>query len=149
MHSPWLNAKTICDEIDFYGPFLDLLGFCNVDTGLLDAVGGAELRSYGTGVQRAPEGLGEVTIARNGNLLTATLAGATLQSEAHNFGLLALDASDGTPVGLNYTFATSQTPDTGTIETVSLDLSDAAEVPNGLRVYLMVDAYPAAVTTLR
>jgi outer membrane protein assembly factor BamB len=149
MHSPWLNAKTICDEIDFYGPFLDLLGFCNVDTGLLDAVGGAEFRTYGSGVQGPPAGLGEVTIARDGNSLTASFADTTLQSEAHNFGLLALDASDGTPVGLNYTFATSQTPDNGTIESVSLDLSDATEIPATLRVYLMVDAYPAAVTTLR
>jgi hypothetical protein len=34
------------------------------------------------------------------------------------------------------------------VETVTLDLTDVADVPTSLRAYLMVDAYPAAVDTL-
>jgi hypothetical protein len=148
VHSPWLNAKTICDEITFYGPFLRLLGFCNLETGLLDAVGGAELRAYGNGTQNAPAGLGTVQLSRSNDAVVATLAGSSLQSEEHNFGILILDASTGVPVGLNYTERTEQAPASGPVETVTLDLTDVADVPTSLRAYLMVDAYPAAVDTL-
>ncbi len=150
LRSPSLNAKTICDQITDYGVFLEILGFCNVDTGLLDAVGGAELGPFGEdGTQSAPAGIGAVAFAQDGNQVLATLTGTSLQSDAHNFGLLILNAADGGPIGLNYTEATAHAPRTGTVQTVSLDLSDVAEVPSSLRVYLMVDAYPAAVATLQ
>lgn len=64
------------------------------------------------------------------------------------FGILALDAATGIPVGLNYTERTSRMPANGTVETVSLDLAGVADVPSPLRAYLMVDAYPAAEATL-
>ncbi len=148
LHSPWLNAKTICNEITFYGMFLEALGFCNIETGLLDAVGGSEFRAFGNGTQSPPEGMGTVSFSRDGNIVTATLTETTLQSEEHNFGILALDANTGVPVGMNYTFFTEQAPETGTIETVVLDMDDADTIPGSLRVYLMVDAYPAAVDVL-
>lgn len=148
IHSPWLNAKAICDEITFYGVFLEALGFCNIETGLLDAVGGAEFRAFGDGIQNAPSGIGAVSFELDGSAVRATLAGSSLQAEEHNFGLLALDASSGVPMGLNYTFSTSTISDTGTVQSVELDLSGVESVPDSLRVYLMVDAYPAAVATL-
>jgi hypothetical protein len=89
-----------------------------------------------------------VEFSRDGNTVTATLTGTTLQSEEHNFGILTLDADTGIPVGMNYTFFTEQMPETGTVQTVTLDMSDAETIPDDLRVYLMVDAYPAAVETL-
>lgn len=145
-HSPTLNAKTICEEIDFYGVFLDLLGFCNVDTGLLDAVGGSEYRPFGEdGTQSAPAGLGTIELSGTATEVRATLPDTALQSEEHNFGLLILDAQTGVPVGLNYTERTSHAPDTGTVQTVVLDLTDVEDIPTQLRVYLMVDAYPAHV----
>jgi outer membrane protein assembly factor BamB len=148
LHSPWLNAKTICDDITFYGQFLELLGFCNLETGLLDAVGGSEFRSYGEGAQTAPPGLGTVVLAREGDAIVATLTGTTLRSEEHNFGILILDAETGVPVGLNYTQSTQHVPEAGTVQTVALDLAGVENVPSSLRAYLMVDAYPAAVATL-
>ena len=128
--------------------FLEALGFCNIETGLLDAVGGSEFRAFGDGTQSAPEGVGAVAFAREGSSVTATLTGTTLQSEEHNFGILTLDADTGVPVGMNYTFFTEQAPETGAVQTVTLDMSDAESIPDNLRVYLMVDAYPAAVDTL-
>ena len=147
--SPWLNAKTICDEITFYGDFLDLLGFCNRETGLLDAVGGAEFRAFGSeGIQSAPPGIGTVEFSRQGDVIAAALTDTALRSEEHNFGLLLLDAATGTPVGLNYTERTAKAPGTGTVQSVSVDLREVDAVPDTLRVYLMVDAYPSAVGTL-
>lgn len=146
--SPALNAKTICGEIDFYGAFLQLLGFCNVETDLLDAVGGAEFRPYGDGTQNAPAGIGSVEFARDGDSIVATLSGTSLLSSEHNFGILLLDADTGVPVGLNYTERTAHAPKSGEVQTVSLDLAGVDDVPSSLRVYLMVDAYPGAVDTL-
>lgn len=149
VHSPWLNAKTICDEITFYGAFLDLLGFCNEETGLLDAVGGAEFRPYGDAVQQAPTGVGTVTWTRTETSIVATLDGSSLLSEEHNFGILLLDDATGIPVGLNYSFVQTETPESGPIETITLDLSEVTDpLPATLRAYLMVDAYPAASETL-
>jgi hypothetical protein len=143
-----LNAKTICDEITFYGVFLDALGFCNPETGLLDAVGGANFRPFGDGTQSAPSGLGTVDFSRTADAIVATLTDSALQSEAHNFGLLVVNADTGAPVGLNYTERTDNAPETGTVETVTLDLAGVEDIPASLRVYLMVDAYPSAVDTL-
>jgi outer membrane protein assembly factor BamB len=143
-----LNAKTICDEITFYGVFLAALGFCNPETGLLDAVGGAEFRPFGDGTQSAPSGLGTVGFSRTDDAIVATLSDSTLQSEEHNFGILVLDAETGVPVGLNYTERTAHVPESGAVQSVTLDLTDVAALPASLRVYLMVDAYPAAVDTL-
>ena len=133
-----LNAKTICDEITFYGVFLNALGFCNPETGLLDAVGGSEFRPFGNGLQSAPTGVGTVELQRTDDDITATLTGTTLQSEEHNFGILAIDEETGVPVGLNYTERTEHAPESGTVQTVSLDLTDVEGVPATLRVYLMV-----------
>jgi hypothetical protein len=148
VHSPWLNAKTICEEITFYGVFLDLLGFCNQETGLLDAVGGAEFRPFGDAVQSAPEGFGTVSWSRSESSVVATFADTELLAEEHNFGILVLDDATGIPVGLNYSFRTTTQPKSGPVQTVTLNLVDAGDVPAGLRAYLMVDAYPAAATTL-
>lgn len=145
LHSPWLNAKTICDEIETYGVFLQIGGFCNRDTGLLEAVGGTEFRPFGDGTQSAPTGLGTVQISGSAESVVATLSGTSLRSEDHNFGILIVDADTRVPVALNYTARTEQAPASGPIETVTLDLTDVAEVPSSLRAYLMVDAYPAAV----
>ncbi len=149
LHSPWLNAKTICDEITFYGEFLDLLGFCNIQTGLLDVVGGAEFRPFGDGTQSAPPGLGTIELTRNPDDITATLSGTTLQSDQHNFGILILDAETGVPIRLNYTERTEHSPASGIVQSVTLDLTEVDSFPTPLRAYLMVDAYPAAVATLQ
>jgi len=143
-----LNAKTICSEITFYGVFLEALGFCNPETGLLDAVGGADFRPFGDGTQSAPEGLGTVGISRTDDAIVATITDSALQSQEHNFGLLVLNADTGVPVGLNYTERTGHAPQSGPVQTVTVDLADVEDVPASVRVYLMVDAYPAAVDTL-
>jgi hypothetical protein len=111
-------------------------------------VGGAEFRPFGDGTQSAPSGLGSVGFARTDDAIVATLTGSALQSEEHNFGILVLDAETGVPVGLNYTERTERAPAAGTVQSVTLNLADVELVPASLRVYLMVDAYPAAVATL-
>src|SRR5690606_16916508 len=140
--SPLLNAKAVCSNIDFYGEFLQDLGYCNPNTDLLDVFGGAELRPFGSGTQSAPTGVGTVSFAIENDTVTAVIDSSTLDAAAHNFGLLVIDVAAGTPLPLDYTQGTTKRPENGPVETVEIALPP--NTTGELRVHLMVDAYPAA-----
>jgi outer membrane protein assembly factor BamB len=141
--SPALNAKTICGEIAFYGPFLQLLGYCNPDTDLLEAFGAAELRPFQGGVQSPPRGVGEVSFTATASSVRAELSGSTLRADEHNFGILLVETATGRPVAINYTASTTvEASGDGTIAAVMLVLPKDQEAVD-VRAYLMVDAYPA------
>jgi outer membrane protein assembly factor BamB len=146
--SPALNVSAVCSGITFYGQFLQQLGFCNPQTDVLTVFGGAELRPHAGGVQQAPGGVGTVAFSASASGVVATLTGTTLRTDAHSLGLLLVDAGTGTPVPLDYAFATARTTDpTGLVQTVTVPFG-AVTPPAGVRAYLMVDAYPAASQTL-
>ena len=142
--SPTLDVLAVCGGITFYGQFLRQLGFCNPQTDVLDVFGGAELAPLGTGTQTAPAGVGTVTFARDGTGISATLAGSSLALADHVVGLLAIDPATHTALSLDYGYATTRTanPD-GSVASVAVPFGTVTP-PVGLRVYLMVDAYPAA-----
>jgi hypothetical protein len=140
-----LNVKAVCSGIDFYGPFLQLLGYCNPTTDLLDVVGAAELRPFSGGVQGPPDGVGTATFASANHTITATVDGSALRVDEHNVGILLVGVGDGSPLAVNYTASTTAvaTPQ-GTLASVSLALP--AEVSGiTVRAYLMIDTYPAQV----
>ena len=149
LYSTALNAEARCGEIDFYGGFLQDLGYCNPNTDLLDVFGAAELRPYGEGTQAAPAGVGTVHFEASYDHITATFGGSQLRGDEHNVGLLVIDAATGRPLPLPYANGTAQTaaPD-GTLAAVSLSFPPGV-VRGEARVYAMVDTYPAAVSTLR
>lgn len=148
LESPALNAKTKCGEIDFYGPFLQLLGYCNPTTDLLEAFGAAELRPHRGGVQSLPEGVGDVSFTATSSELFAELAGSTLRADDHNVGILLVNPKTGRPVPLNYTASTTVFGnEEGNVDSVLLTLPDG-EVSGQLRAYLMVDTYPAKVEVI-
>jgi outer membrane protein assembly factor BamB len=146
--SPALNAQTICGEIDFYGAFLRLLGYCNPDTDVLDAYGGAELRPFGSGAAAAPVGIGDTTFGATPSAVRVDIAASTLSAAEHNFGILLVDPATQAPAPLNYTASTTTeaAPD-GTIAAVVLSLP-AVHAVGDLRAYLMIDAYPAVRQTI-
>lgn len=148
LESPHLNVRAVCGGITTYGAFLRQLGFCNPQTDLLVVAGGAELAPFGGGSAGAPSGVGAVTFALDGDGLTATLAGSTLPSAAHSVSVLAIDDATHQPLTLDYGYGTTRTtnPD-GTLATVHVPLGTVTP-PALLRVYLMVDAYPAARDTI-
>ncbi len=141
-------TTTICSDITFYGPFLQTLGFCNPQTDVLLAHGTTLLRPHAGGVQSMPAGVGEVTFAVEGSAVVATVAGSTLSPAEHRIGVLLVDAASGAPVNLDYLSATSwETGGSGELTSASLDVT-SLDGAHSLRVYLMVDTYPAAVATL-
>jgi len=139
-----MNVSAICAGITFYGPFLQQLGFCNPQTDALTVFGGAELAPHAGGVQQPPVGLSTVAFGATATSLTATLTGTTLRPDAQAIALLPLEDVAGTPVAIDLGFATERTsaPD-GTLATVRVPFA-AGSLPAPVRIYLMVDAYPAA-----
>ena len=147
LESPRLNVLAVCSGITFYGVFLRALGFCNPQTDVLDVFGGAELRPYQDGIVLPPAGVGTVSFAAQSGAVTATLAGSTLPADSHRLGILLIDALTGLPVSLDYGYLTEQTADdAGNLATVSVTFT-RDHVPDQVRAYLMVDTYPAAVST--
>lgn len=144
--SPALVARAVCGRIDVYGAFLRRLGFCNPSSDILLAYGAADMRLHPGGPLRAPSGLGTPEFSRSATELRAELTGSTLRAQAHNFGLLALDA-EGRPIALDYVRQTRAVARAdGTIERVTL--ATPTPLTGAVRVYLMVDAFAAARSDL-
>lgn len=145
LSSPAVNSRTTCGKIDFYGEFLQALGYCNPTTDLLNVFGGAELRPVASGVQTAPNGIGSVTFVAASDKITATFIDSQLRVSEHNIGLLLIDPASGRPLPLSYMHAMTHaaTPQ-GMIASATLGITPGA-VRGAVRVYAMVDTYPAAV----
>ena len=136
-----------CAKIGFYGQALQDLGMCAPGRPM-QIYGGAELSVPGTGVQRAPSGVGTVRFARAGDRIVATLAGSRLRPAATNLSLLLLDPATGLPLPADYSYGTERTMNRDrTVATVSVPLPVAGR-PAAIRAYLMADAYPAARATV-
>jgi outer membrane protein assembly factor BamB len=143
-----INAKTTCGNIDFYGAFLQRLGYCNPSTDLLNVVGAAELRPHGNGVKPPPRPAGDVDFGSNATSVTATIHGSTWRAAEHNVGLLLVDARTGRPLPLDYAQQTTHTVSAdGGIESVTVQFPPGS-AHGAVRAYAMLDDYPAASAAL-
>lgn len=110
--------------------------------------GASNLGPWASGIVHAPKGVGSVAFAASASAVTATLTGSSLKPSEHVASVLLIDAATGDPVSLSYGPKTKTTATgAGVLETVTVPLP-AMGVPKALRVYLMVDAYPAARGTV-
>ncbi len=129
-----------CAKVGFYGQALEGLGACTTSRPM--AVFGAALLDS-TGTPRAPAGVGRVRFARSAGTLMATVTGSQLRADRHVLSLVAVDRRTHRPLPLDYSYGTTRTATAGGApETVGVPLGRYARTP--LRVYLMVDATPAA-----
>ncbi len=143
-----VQAVSVCGDIPLYGAFLQSFGFCHPETDLLLAWGAVLLDPWQTGSQSAPNGVGTPTFAATHEEVSVTLADSTLLGEDHSYGILLVNAEDGSSVVLDYGAALERlTDNSGVLTSVTLSF-DRADVPTQVRAYLMVDTYPAAVETL-
>lgn len=132
-----LAVSATCGDIPLYGSFLRTLGFCNPDTDQLHVFGGAwfDARPAAT-----PVDVGEVTLDTS----AGTVAASFTPSEdltGRSLAVLVLDAADGSPVALDYGTGT-QVSTEGAVVTVTVP---AADLPPSIRVWVLVDGYPAGV----
>ncbi|MFN8176105.1 MAG: PQQ-binding-like beta-propeller repeat protein [Solirubrobacteraceae bacterium] len=136
-----------CADIGFYGVALQGLGQCT-KTRPMAVFGAALLSPEGSGVQRRPAGVGRVSFGVHAGRLEARLAGSALRPARQSLAVLALDASTGEPLALDYSYGTKrETDSSGRVTQVSVPLS--GRVPRLIRAYLMVGAYPAARGAVR
>lgn len=139
-----LNAKVVCADIDFYGQFLQFLGYCNPESDILEAWGAAELAPQGSGVHTAPDGVGTVQFSATAESVTATFSDTTLRAADHSVGILLIDAATNRAVPLDYTRTTTvESADDGTLTAAVLSLPADLEAES-VRAYAMIDAYPVA-----
>ncbi len=133
-----LVASMNCDEIEYYGFGLKLMGMSDAKTGVLNAIGGMNLQSYPAATR--PDGVGDIAITRDKKSVTAAFSSTTLLSAAHVYSVL-LVAEDGTPLPLYYTRNTTvtATPD-GLLESIVIT-SDSA-LPDTVTAYVLADNYP-------
>ena len=97
-----IDSRARCGAIDFYGAFLQELGYCHPDSDTLEVFGGAELRRWAA--PPAPA-VGEVRFAADLHAVGAEFIAPSLPADRHVLGLLLLDR-DGRPLPLDYTGAT-------------------------------------------
>ncbi|MBU2511679.1 PQQ-binding-like beta-propeller repeat protein [bacterium] len=139
-----MNAIVACDQIEFYGKFLKLLGMSEVDTGRMFIYGGANYGLFGNGVTRGPTMSGSVTFAGKAKVAHATISGSSLKKAGHVHSLLLVSENTGRPVPAKYIDDTQvQTDQNDVVTGVSLSLENT-EFKGKARAYYMVDTYPIA-----
>lgn len=137
------NVAAMCDEIEFYGYGLKLMGMSELKGGRMFTSGSLLLNHYKT--LQSPTDTGTVAIAYADSKLTATLTNGTTKGKDHVYSLLVTD-TDGNPISLYYAQNTQVVRNAlGTVESVSLTIDKGETLPDEMHVYLMVDTYPAAM----
>lgn len=138
------NAVALCDEIEFYGKGLKLMGMSEFDTGRMAVYGGMNLGPWGNGVATMPAGAGRVTFTAGETSASAVIAGGTLRKGDHVYSLLLVDDASGKPLPLYYTKRTVVEAGGGGAVTRVTVSYDRGEVRGKVRAYYLVDTYPAA-----
>lgn len=135
-----LIAVANCDEIEFYGIGLKLIGMSDFKTGQMFVRGATRLSFWQN--TTLPDGVGAVTITKDAAKVTASFNGSTLMGNGHVYSLLMTDA-DGNPLPLYYTKNTSVTVNAdGTIQSVTYTAGDDENILSAVHIYVLVDTYP-------
>ena len=138
-----LVAVTNCDEIEFYGIGLKLVGMSEFKTGQMFVRGGTRLLQWPDQVK--PEGEGSISLAADNEKITAEFKGSTLRADEHVFSIMAVD-EQGNPLPLYYTKNTSITTNAdGTIRAVQLAIGEDEDITTAAKFYVLVDTYPVFV----
>ena len=139
-HSASLVAKANCDDIEFYGAGLKLVGMSDFDTGEMPVRAGTEITTRDDATE--PQGVGDISLATSTDGITATFGGTTLKKDEHVYSIVLVDGS-GEAVPLYYTADTStDAGDGGALSSVSLKFLESENVKGDYTAYVLVDTYP-------
>lgn len=139
-----LVAIAHCNDLEYYGRFLQLMGMADLKTGYMTVVGGLDVNLFADTAGAAPAEAGRVTFSRDATSATATIAGGTLRKPDHVFSLLLVDAATQEPMALDYTGRTDvQSNEKGEVTSVRVRFEEG-RVSSPVRAYYLVDTYPAA-----
>ena len=140
-NSATLIAVANCDDIEFYGIGLKLMGMSEFKTGQMFVRGGTGIKSWENAA--APENAGNITVDLNEERVTAQITDGNLKADEHVYSIMLAD-QDGNPLPLYYTKNTSVTSAGATIS-VTLNFGEDEEIPQDAKVYVLVDTYPIYV----
>lgn len=142
------NAVALCDDIEFYGKGLKLMGMSEFDTGKMTVYGGLNLQKWGKGYATKPEGLGEIKFSINDTTAYAELTGSKLKKDDHVYSLVLVDETSGSALPLYYTKNTTVEADSNNQITKISVSYNKGEVKGTIKAYVMIDTYPAASESL-
>lgn len=143
-----LVAVANCDEIEFYGIGLKLVGMSEFKTGQMFARGATQMGVWNT--VSAPAGVGEITVTSSDDLgetqFIASFSDTTLKADEHVYSIMLVD-DNGNPLPLYYTKNTSveANPD-GTLKAIHLTIDKGEDISSLQTIYVLVDTYPVYVS---
>ncbi len=136
-------AVANCDEIEFYGLGLKLVGMSEFKSGQMFVRGGTEITNWENAVR--PSEIGTVTVKEEDGKVTAEFADSSLKANEHVYSIMIADAF-GNPLPLYYTNNTSiEINADGTIKTVTLTFDEGEDISGMDKIYVLVDTYPVYV----
>ena len=142
-HDGDLVAVANCDEIEFYGIGLKLIGMSEFKTGQMFVRGATRVSSWPDGV--APSGVGNVKVTNDGKAITAEFSDTSLKADEHVFSILLTD-DQGNPLPLYYTQNTSTEANAdGTIRSVTYTVGEGEDIASAANIYVLMDTYPVYV----
>lgn len=142
------SAVAMCDDIEFYGPGLKLMGLSEFDTGKMSVYGGENLTLREKGFAAMPKDLGDLVFSSDKTSATVNLTKTGLKASDHVYSLLLLNADTLKALPLYYTKKTVVKANAdGIVESVQVSF-DEKQVKGRVKAYLLVDTYPAASAEL-
>ncbi|MAT43948.1 MAG: hypothetical protein CL609_16555 [Anaerolineaceae bacterium] len=136
-------AVANCDEIEFYGLGLKLVGMSEFKTGQMFVRGGTEITAWDN--VSSPIGIGTVLLNEENDKVTAEFVNSSLLASEHVYSIMLADET-GTPLPLYYTNNTSiEVNSDGTIKSVSLTFDPDEDISSMRTIYVLVDTYPVYV----
>jgi hypothetical protein len=136
-------AVANCDEIEFYGLGLKLVGMSEFKTGQMFVRGGTEITAWDN--VPSPNGIGTVLLKEENDKVTAEFVDSSLLASEHVYSIMLADES-GTPLPLYYTNNTSiENNSDGTIKSVSLTIDPEEDISSMNTIYVLVDTYPVFI----
>jgi outer membrane protein assembly factor BamB len=139
--SATIIAVTNCDDIEFYGIGLKLMGMSEFKTGQMFVRAGSGIQFWENAA--APENHGDVTVDLIEERVVAKISGGALKADEHVYSIMLTD-QDSNPLPLYYTKNTTVSSEGGII-TVTLNFGKDEEIPPEAKVYVLVDTHPIYV----
>lgn len=150
--SPNLAATVNCDDIASYGRFLKFLGLSEIDSGQMHIYGAANMavldKDINAPVKSSSE-RGHFNFELHAHEAKVSIKESKIDKDKVLSSLLLIDATSGRPIILDYETTTSVVSDpSGAVTEVSVAIKDKNKIKGPVRIYYMLDSYPAASATL-
>jgi len=135
-----LIAVANCDQIEFYGIGLKLVGMSEFKTGQMFVRGATRITQWPDVL--APMGVGQITTQLDEQEVVAQFTGSTLMADEHVYSILLEDAA-GNPLPFYYTKNTSfEANADGTIKSITLKFDKEEDISLIKKILILVDTYP-------